>query len=78
MAQQLLDNSTFSAVLNEMLAHGYSQWLATNEREIREREELHGRVRAIAAIREELKTRVDAGKKLEADDARKVKRSKEI
>lgn len=77
-AQTLLDNETFNAVLNEMLAHGYGRWLVTNEREIREREEMHAHVRAIAALRAELKERVDAAKKLDADERRKEQRKKEI
>jgi len=77
-AQTLLDNVTFNAVLEEMLAIGYGKWLATNEREVREREELHMRVRAIAAIRDELQERVDAAKKMADDMRRKERRAKEI
>jgi len=77
-AKTLLGNDTFNAVLNEMLAHGYGQWLATNEREIREREEMHAKIRAIQAIRDELRQRVDAATKQTADLARREQRKKEI
>ena len=77
-AQMLLDNSTFNSVLNDILARGYGQWLATNEREIREREEFHARVRAIQGIRDELKQRVDSAAKQAADQARREQRKREI
>lgn len=77
-AQVLLGNETFNAVCEDLLKIAAVRWLATNEREIREREELHSQVRAIEALRGELQARASNAAKVKADSARAEKRMKAI
>ncbi len=77
-AQSLLGSDIFNGVCEDIIQANFGRWLVTNEREIREREEMHGLVRAIQALRAELTARVDAAAKQEADDRRAEKRKTEI
>ncbi len=77
-AQVLLGNETFNVVCDDLVKIAAFKWLATNEREIREREELHSQVRAIEALRGELKSRADAAVKVQSDLTRAEKRKREI
>lgn len=77
-AQLLLNHETFNLVCDDLVKTAAIRWLATNEREIREREELHNGVRAIQALRAELQLRIDAATKTQADLDRQERRKKEI
>jgi len=77
-AEQLLGSDTLRSVFNELLERDTKRWIATNEREIREREECHMRIRAVQAIFDELNGRIDAMVKANREAERKEQLRKVI
>lgn len=77
-AEILLADVTFNAVMTEISAHLAIAWMATEENEIREREQMYKRAMAVDELRTELKNRRDDYVKLQAHLEVLEKRKKAI